>query len=272
MSDEKRPRPVSELKLEVNEQANCGQTARDDAVYSIHYVGVDDDRDTTTVFYTYYTGGLRVFDVQDPTRPKEVAYYHPPPKEDTVLKPISPFFGDLQTPTWDSVTSDVRYRPETGEIWFVSIANGFQVVEGTGAAGALAPCPVRPRASVARDSLRASRRGLRLSGRAVAFRCVAGRRVAATVVRVEVSVARRDDGRCEFLSRPATLGAPRSCARPRYVRARLGPRRDGKVPWTFVSRSELPRGRYVARVRARDASGNVSRPSGRHAVKRFFVR
>jgi hypothetical protein len=271
MSDERNPRPVSEIKLEVNEQSNCPRTGPDDAVYSIHYVGVDDEQETTRIFYTYYTGGLRVFDVRDPANPKEIAYYHPPPKEETVLKPVSPFFGDLHKPTWDSVTSNVRFREGSAQVWVVSIANGFQVLDG----GEVDPGPGncgRPLASITRSSLRASRRRLSLGGRASAFRCVRGRRAAGRVVGVQLFVARRAARRCRFLTRRGRLGRARSCRRRSYLRARLGPQRAGKVPWTYRTRARLPRGRYVVGVRARDANGRVSRRGGRYTVRRFFVR
>lgn len=133
ISDERRPRVVSELKLEVNEPQNCSKLSGDRVVYSIHYVGVDDERNTTKVFYSYYGGGLRVFDVGEPARPREIAYYHPPPRSDTVLDPTSiSFGGDVETPTWDSVTSVIRYRPERGQIWVASIAGGLQILELTG--------------------------------------------------------------------------------------------------------------------------------------------
>jgi hypothetical protein len=132
VSDERRPRAVSEIKLEVNEQANCGTVGPDNAVYSIHYSGVDSFERTTRLFYTYYTGGLRVFDVRDPAHPREIAYYHPPPPQSTVHRPSSQgAAGDSHTPGWDSATSDVRYIPHKRQLWFVSIAGGFQVVQLT---------------------------------------------------------------------------------------------------------------------------------------------
>lgn len=132
VSDERRPRAVAEIKLEVNEESNCGRVGPDNAVYSIHYGGVDDPERTTKVFYTYYTGGLRVFDVRDPAHPREIAYYHPPPPQTTVHTPSSGgAAGDSHTPGWDSATSDVRYVPEKRQLWFVSIAGGFQVLQLT---------------------------------------------------------------------------------------------------------------------------------------------
>jgi len=134
ISDERNPKVVSELKLEVNEQGNCGTVGPDDAVYSIHYVGVDDELDTSLVFYTYYTGGVRIFDVRDPENPKEVGYFHPSPVPSTVHPPTPLQAGDFQSPEWDSATSDIRYLPDERQLWFVSIGRGFQVLELTGRA------------------------------------------------------------------------------------------------------------------------------------------
>lgn len=134
MSDETNPKPVADLRLEVNEPAHCEDTGRDGAVYSIHYVGVDDEQDTTRVFYSYYSGGLRVFDVSEPASPREVAYYHPPPGPDTVFPPGEYELGDKHTPAWDSVASNVRYRPDQGHAWIASIRSGFHVLELTGSA------------------------------------------------------------------------------------------------------------------------------------------
>lgn len=274
MSDEKKPREVSEIKLEVNEIENCPDVGQDDAGYSIHYIGVDDEKNTTKVFYTYYTGGLRVFDVRDPANPKEIAYYHPPPLESTVFQAATPFTGDRQTPGWDSATSDVRYLPETGQIWMVSIANGFQVLEGAAQGGGLPgdDCSKGPRASISRNSLRASRGGMNISGRAVAYRCVAAQLAHGTVSRVELSLARRVSGGCRFLKKNGHFSARRSCKSRIFLRGHLGRKRAGKVPWSYRTGANLAPGTYIASVRARDAAGRVSGAGGTYAVRRFSVR
>jgi hypothetical protein len=133
VSDERHPRRVSDLRLQVNQQRYCGQTANDGgAIYSVHYVGVDDEQDTRYVFYTYYTGGLRVFDVHDPEHPTEVGYYQPPPTPDTTFVAASPITPDAHSSVLDNTTSVVRFRPETGELWIVSVNSGFQVLQLTG--------------------------------------------------------------------------------------------------------------------------------------------
>ena len=151
ISDEKAPRRVSDLRLEVNAQAACNRTGLDGgAIYSIHYVGVDDEDDTRYVFYTYYTGGLRVFDVRDPERPVEVAYYNPPATPGTTFPSVpGGLTPDGASDVVDHTTSNVRFRPETGEIWVVSVNSGFQVLRFTGD-------PARQRATVALRPRRAA--------------------------------------------------------------------------------------------------------------------
>lgn len=156
ITDERKPRRVSDLRLEVNDLKSCSKAAEDGAIYSIHYSGVDDERDTKLVFYTYYTGGLRVFDVRDPTRPREIAYYQPPPTPGTKFPAAAPSTPDSGSRVFDYTTSVVRYRPETGEIWLVSVNAGFQVLQLTGA-------PARQRATLKvlpRRARRAARTGL----------------------------------------------------------------------------------------------------------------
>jgi hypothetical protein len=133
ISDERHPRRVSDLRLQVNQARHCARTSNDGgAIYSIHYVGVDSEQDTRYVFYTYYTGGLRVFDVHDPAHPTEVGYYQPPPTPGTTYLAASPFTPDAHSSVLDNTTSVVRFRPETGAIWLVSVNSGFQVLQLTG--------------------------------------------------------------------------------------------------------------------------------------------
>jgi hypothetical protein len=239
MGGEAQPKEVAEIKLEVNEQKNCDAVGEDDAGYSIHYVGVDDERNTTKVFYTYYSGGLRVFDVRDPRKPREIAYYHPPPKESVVLSATpGDQGGDLQTPTWDSATSVVRYRPETGHVWFASIGGGLQVVELTGDAGL-------PRGS-ARIVGRARRTGrVRVRARCTAA-CsmrlelrVAGRRAARRTVRF-AGAGRRTVSLLPNARARARLISGRARVR---VRGAVRDRASGRVVHRFRSRARTLGGR-----------------------------
>jgi hypothetical protein len=129
-----------------------------------------------------------------------------------------------------------------------------------------------PGASVSRQGSRLRRRRISLSGRAVAFRCAGGHAAPGTVKRVSVAIARRAGLRCRFVTRRGRLSAPRSCSRPILLRARLGPRRPGKVPWAFSLAAHLSRGRYIVSARAVDSRGRAGGRRGRFNQKAFTVR
>lgn len=122
VSDPARPRHVSRITLGVNRPGGCRTVATDLdrasnlLLYTSHYVSVDDPADATLAFISWYSSGLRVFDIRDPAHPVEVAYFNPP---------VGPS-GDLRH---DSTTTYPRYRPETGQIWVGSAVNAFWVVE-----------------------------------------------------------------------------------------------------------------------------------------------
>ena len=46
--------------------------------YSSHYCAVDDPNHTTAVACSWIGSGVRVFDIRDPRKPREIAYYNPP--------------------------------------------------------------------------------------------------------------------------------------------------------------------------------------------------
>jgi hypothetical protein len=219
----------------VNERDHCFTTAGEDAVYSIHYVGVDDEQNTTKVFYTYYTGGVRVFDVRDPVHPKEIAYFHPKPLAKVAHAPLPINAGDNQKPAWDSATSTIRYFPETRRLWFVSIAGGFQVLELT------TPEAQGSARVVRQDRRRALRRryvtarvsctracrttlDLRVAGRRSTRRTIAFRGRGTKTVRLKLD--RR--ARRALARRPATKvglrGVVRDADTPRRVTDRFAPK------------------------------------------------
>ncbi|MGB1580530.1 MAG: hypothetical protein ACPHER_03365, partial [Nevskiales bacterium] len=140
ITDETNPVKVSDIVLEVNKVENCLQTESDIANYSAHYVGFDDVNNATTLFMTYYTGGLRVWDIRDPANPYEIAYWHPAPNTNVPTIFLSEGFGSSGD-RWDAVATYVRYRPETGHIWIAGYSSGFQILEFTESAGPTAPRP-----------------------------------------------------------------------------------------------------------------------------------
>jgi hypothetical protein len=84
ISDETKPAVVSKLMLEIHNPANCDKVLPDVAgrtdlfSYGAHYCSVDDRLDATILACGYQESGIRVFDIRDPLRPKEIAYFVPP--------------------------------------------------------------------------------------------------------------------------------------------------------------------------------------------------
>jgi hypothetical protein len=82
IGDESRPKIVSRLALEVHNPANCAKVLPDlvglsGFTYGSHYCSVDNRHHATTLTCGYFNSGIRVFDIRNPRRPKEIAYYNP---------------------------------------------------------------------------------------------------------------------------------------------------------------------------------------------------
>ena len=106
----------------------------------------------------------------------------------------------------------------------------------------------------------ATTRGSGLGGSASDRGCGAGGH--GRVTKVSVAVARRAaHGRCRFATRSGRLGRARACSRRSYLRAR------GTTHWSLRLGHRLPRGRYTAWVRTRDAAGNARTRATRFAVR-----
>ncbi len=147
----------------------------------------------------------------------------------------------------------------------------FQGAVGLPSGSACTASP--PRSSISGAGVRATRRRVSLSGRTVDLACK-GNSQRGRVRSLAVAVAQRAGGRCRWLGRSGRLGRRASCARPVFSRsAKLGRLRAGKVPWTArVPARRLPRGSYLAVVRAVDTGGAVERKLRRFNRRAFRVR
>jgi dienelactone hydrolase len=137
------------------------------------------------------------------------------------------------------------------------------VAPGRGSAGACAP--PRPSSQIATRRVRASARGLRLSGTAAEVSCVDAVGAAARKERVRhvyVMVYRTAaHGRCRFLTARGRLTARRSCARPVEFLAR------GTGRWSIRRRVRIPRGVYLIRSDAVDGFGHHQRHTSASVVR-----
>jgi len=142
VSDPASPRLVSNAMMEVAEPANCQRsislpmtsTGRQVFGYSCHYCNVDDADDAKVMACNCFAAGLRVFDIHDPTSPKEMAYYKAP-AQGTKALPASQYAGG-QPPTYDRPIDWSSSKPSfpkdrgmsSGDIFMTSQDNGFQVI------------------------------------------------------------------------------------------------------------------------------------------------
>ena len=117
VDDPRRPRVVSNLRLAVHQpKARLGAQGQDPGAaslvggYSAHYCSAPRTVDPGIVACSMILSGLRVFDVRDPLRPREVAYFN---------KPVAGGAGAFSAPAWDL---------ERRMVWFTDTRSGFYAV------------------------------------------------------------------------------------------------------------------------------------------------
>lgn len=116
--------------LEVHDPANCAEVVNDNVGqalfgYDTHQCAVDDPGEASLLMCSQFASGLRVYDIRDPYRPREIAYYNPPAKPG--YQAGSGLTG-VCGPT-DMVGAIPAFRKDRGEIWFTGMCSGFQVVK-----------------------------------------------------------------------------------------------------------------------------------------------
>jgi hypothetical protein len=134
ISDERHPQIVSRLGLQIHDPANCAQVLPDIAglaifTYGSHYCSVDDKENATTLACGYFNAGIRVFDIRNPTRPREIAYFNPPGT--TVASPGSNHVSLSQWraggPDW--CTAQIHLNVDNGTLWTTCQDNGLLVLK-----------------------------------------------------------------------------------------------------------------------------------------------
>jgi hypothetical protein len=137
ITNERRPRVVSQLRLAVNQKsARAGDEQNDPGAkfpvqgYAGHYCAVPTRNNPAYVACSFIVSGLRVFSLKDPLHPYEMAYFNAPTVPGTY-----PQEGDF-------AMSAPAFVPQRNEIWYSDGFNGFYVVRLT--KGAFATGPVRP--------------------------------------------------------------------------------------------------------------------------------
>jgi hypothetical protein len=122
VSDERKPKVISNLRLQVNQPAEHAKYSGDDPGsfspgqgYAAHYCNLDARVNPKVVACSFILSGLRVFDVTNLRKPKEIAYYVAPPK-----------------PTAENGNSESNYAmskpafaPKRREVWYTDSTSGF---------------------------------------------------------------------------------------------------------------------------------------------------
>jgi hypothetical protein len=131
IADETRPRVISNMRLEVHQPENFEAQSNDNGAnnpvqgYAGHYCNVPRRTDPGIVACSMILSGLRVFDIRDPERPREIAYFNAP-----VTPRIIPPAGIVPDPSnW--AMSSPSFVPERGEIWYSDGLSGFYAVRVT---------------------------------------------------------------------------------------------------------------------------------------------
>jgi len=127
ISDETKPVVVSDLRLEVHQPEHRDEIADDPGAqlpvqgYAGHYCNIPTRVDPDIVACSMIVSGLRIFDIRDPLKPREVAYFNAP-----VNPRSTPVF---EASNW--AMSSPAFVPERKEIWYTDGYSGLYVVRVT---------------------------------------------------------------------------------------------------------------------------------------------
>ncbi len=148
ISDPTKPTTVAKLILDIHDPANCTtavnapvQQATATATpssgffsFSCHYCNVDDVDNATVAACNCFAAGLRIFDISDVNKVKEIGYLKPP-AQGTKALPGSQYANSNVTTfkrSFDWATSKPSFPKDrgmtSGDLWTTSQDNGFMVV------------------------------------------------------------------------------------------------------------------------------------------------
>ena len=134
ISDEKAPRIVGNLRLQINQPKEHAQYSDDPGAmgsthggaqgYAAHYCNIPTRVDPKIVACSFISSGLRVFNIEDLAQPREVGYFVAPTK-------AKPENGGQAS---DFAMSQPAFVPARHEIWFTDGTSGFYALKVTNGA------------------------------------------------------------------------------------------------------------------------------------------
>lgn len=160
ISDEGNPIIVSHIRLAIQLKEHA-ETAKQESAgnglfkYDAHYCSVDRPVEPTALACGYFQSGIRVFDIRDPRKPREIAYFNPPaqtgknaqlPGSDHVMSPAlgSILDNKITDPALLAFQASKSKQPDltadwcasapqfvNGQLWMTCNDNGFMVLRFT---------------------------------------------------------------------------------------------------------------------------------------------
>jgi hypothetical protein len=122
VSDERAPKVIANLRLQVNQPTEHAKYSNDDPGsfspgqgYAAHYCNLDSRTNAKVVACSFIVSGLRVFDISNVRKPKEIAYYVAP------AKAAAENGGDGS----NYAMSKPAFAPKRHEVWYTDTTSGF---------------------------------------------------------------------------------------------------------------------------------------------------
>lgn len=132
VQDITKPKVVSDIRLAVSRAEAQGPDLEADPGnnqpfqgYQGHYCSLPSRVDPNILACTFIMSGLRVFDISDVTKPREIAYHNKPVLPGTSSNPSRAGSFAMAAPAYDEAT---------GDIWYSDGNSGFYAVRLTGTA------------------------------------------------------------------------------------------------------------------------------------------
>jgi hypothetical protein len=140
ISDEAAPKIVSNLRLQVNQPKEHAEAGGDPGAngqihggaqgYAAHYCNIPTRVNRKLAACSFIASGLRVFNIEDVTKPREVAYFVAPTKAK----------AENGGQASDFAMSMPAFAPKRHEIWFTDGTSGFYALKVTNNAWPSGPC------------------------------------------------------------------------------------------------------------------------------------
>ncbi|HEV3018429.1 MAG TPA: hypothetical protein VGY49_05380 [Burkholderiaceae bacterium] len=134
ISDETKPKLTSELVLEMNAAGKCASVLPDLVglsifTYGTHYCSVDNRNNATTLACGMFNSGLRVFDIRNPRRPKEIAYFYPAGVATLSGGSNHPLGNNFVPGGPDWCSAQVHLDADRGTVWSTCQDNGLLMLK-----------------------------------------------------------------------------------------------------------------------------------------------